>query len=301
MEKYDLYKTQIELIDTFINDLTNKKSTLERPGDVFYYRFFKGQLLKEEVADLLPNKNVSSVHSLLDSIWKGSITSTGINYGGHFLPVSNVISELKYVKGLIQNEITNHNQMCSELDKNTFLDDLIQACKMMQANRTYIGKDSKGNDIEENIRNDYLRDMLEFKGYVAKDQTRQGFSKSGKDAGELDILIRCNTKVQSQIVIEGMNLTSIEKDIVKDHFEKIFEYDTNGNNYNVLLSYVSASDFSSFCLKYKRFFDDYGGKHVCGSVAVERIKGTSEMYLLKTTHNIGTKNNELYHLLVHLR
>ncbi len=301
MEKYDLYKAQIDLIDTFINDWTNGKNTLGRPGDVFYYRFFNGQLLKEELADLIPNNNISYIHYLLEAIWQGNIISTGINYSMNIIPTDKVISGLNYLKDLIQNEIDNHNQMCSELDKNVFLGDLIQACKMMQANRTYIGKDSDGNDIEENVRNDYLRDMLEFKGYVAKDQTRQGFSKSGKDAGELDILIRCNTKVQSQIVIEGMNLNSIKKDVVTDHFEKVFEYDTNGNNYNILLSYVSASNFDNFCLKYKRFFDDYSGEHVCGCVAVERIEGISEMYLLKTTHNIGTKNNELYHLLVHLR
>lgn len=63
-------------------------------------------------------------------------------------------------------------------NKNNFFECLNSVCLKIQRSITY-------KDQIENVRNDYVRDLLEQSGYCIKDQTRQGTSSGGKDAGRL--------------------------------------------------------------------------------------------------------------------
>lgn len=67
--------------------------------------------------------------------------------------------------------------------------DIMFCCDRVQAD--YKLKDAKENDI-----NDRIKDLLNAKIYTAKDQTRQGISGGGKDAGNLDILIEINKQLK---------------------------------------------------------------------------------------------------------
>ena len=98
MNKYELYVQQIDLIDTFVSDMNNGTSKLKSPSDAFYYRFFSGQLLKEEVVELIPNIYISTFHNMLEAIWKGNITSTGVGYYGNFIGKDKLIDGLNSIK-----------------------------------------------------------------------------------------------------------------------------------------------------------------------------------------------------------
>jgi len=124
------------------------------------------------------------------------------------------------------------------------LSDLIKVGERLCSNATY-----DGNSTENSI-NDFFRDALSFIGYSeVKDQTRHGISNSGKDAGEVDILI---TKDGKEVAIfEGLKLSSVNTSYIDSHIEKAI------TNYNALgtatfiVSYVSTSDYEGF---WNRFY-----------------------------------------------
>ena len=128
---------------------------------------------------------------------------------------------------------------------NEVLHDLIWIGERVCANVSYNALSS------ENTINDYFRDMLLSKGYdETKNQTRHGISVSGKDAGEVDILL---TKGGNEIAIfEGLKLSSVNKDYIDEHIEKAVD------NYNALgtatfiVSYVSTTNFQGF---WERFIE----------------------------------------------
>ena len=125
------------------------------------------------------------------------------------------------------------------------LTDLIKVGERLCSNATYT-KNSSENSI-----NDFFRDALSLMGYSeVKDQTRHGFSNSGKDAGEVDILI---TKDGKEVAIyEGLNLSSVNTSYIDSHIKKAI------TNYNALctatfvVSYVSTTNYERF---WDRFFE----------------------------------------------
>lgn len=64
---------------------------------------------------------------------------------------------------------------------------------------------------KENNRNDYIRDMLERSNYEVLDQTRRGLALAGKEAGEVDLLIKIEGMPGT--IIEALNLDSLKKNI----------------------------------------------------------------------------------------
>ena len=107
-----------------------------------------------------------------------------------------------------------------EVREATLLQDLIFCCEKLQANFTY-------KDSPENHRNDYIRDLLDTMGYLGnRDQTRLGTSSGGKDAGEVDILVRKDNRPFS--IIEALNLSSVNESYISLHIDKIYRYDALG-------------------------------------------------------------------------
>ena len=124
------------------------------------------------------------------------------------------------------------------------LTDLIKVGERLCSNATY------GGSSTENSINDFFRDALSLMGYnEVKDQTRHGISESGKDAGEVDMLI---TKEGKEVAIyEGLKLSGVSTSYIDSHIEKAI------TNYNALgtatfvVAYVSTSDYESF---WERFY-----------------------------------------------
>lgn len=133
---------------------------------------------------------------------------------------------------------------------NIVLGDLIGIGERVCLNALY-NESSSENNI-----NDYFRDMLFSKGYdETKDQTRHGISVSGKDAGEVDILL---TKSGKEIAIfEGLKLSGINTNYIDIHIEKAV------NNYNSLgtatfiVVYFSGSNFEEFWKKYFKHVNQF--------------------------------------------
>lgn len=146
---------------------------------------------------------------------------------------------------------TNEERLNADiLAANSVLSDLIKIGERVCSNATY------RNDSSENSINDYFRDTLSLMGYTeVKDQTRHGVSISGKDAGEVDILIAKDGKEIA--IFEGLKLDSVNTAYIDLHIDKAIK------NYNALgtatfiVSYVSARNFESFWERYTAHIQNY--------------------------------------------
>lgn len=133
---------------------------------------------------------------------------------------------------------------------NTVLCDLIKIGERVCLNSKYDATSS------ENSINDYFRDMLFSRDYnEVKDQTRHGISSSGKDAGEVDILL---TRDNQEIAIfEGLKLNSVKSDYINEHINKaIINYNALGTA-TFIVAYVSTSNFEGFWNKYINHIKEY--------------------------------------------
>lgn len=178
---------------------------------------------------------------------------------------------------------------------NEIMRELLSACVKLQANAIYYS-------ASEDQRNDYIRDILETAGYDVKDQTRRGLSPSGKAAGEVDILIK--NKNFPVTIIEALNLTSLNTSYLDYHIDKIYGYDTAGNAFNTILSYVNVSDFVVFCNKYVEHIKEY--KYPFEIISVEENVSIgkvsfSDIKVMKTLHNRNGVETSLFHICVLLK
>ena len=133
---------------------------------------------------------------------------------------------------------------------NAVLNDVIKICERLRINATY-----KKETPENNI-NDYIRDVLSLMGYnEIKDQTRHGISTTGKDAGEVDILISKNGRETA--IYEGLKLSSVDTGYIDKHISKaIVNYNALGTA-TFIVAYVSSNDFELFWGKYTEYLKGY--------------------------------------------
>ena len=161
---------------------------------------------------------------------------------------------------------------------------------------------SNNIDSQENSLNDYLRDMLVSKGhYEIKDQTRHGISQSGRNAGEVDILITKNG--QEKALIEGLKLGSVDTNYIDKHIEKVI------GNYNPLgvatfvIAYVNTNDFSKFCEKYYKHISDYHFAEMSVVNSTELEVRTQMSANIKIAHRVISKDGyeiPLYFIVIKL-
>lgn len=177
---------------------------------------------------------------------------------------------------------------------NDVLRDVILICIKIQANNYY-------KDASEDQRNDYMRDLLDAKGYPVRDQTRRGISNAGKGAGEVDILIYKDEVPVT--VIEALNLASLRTDYLNTHIDKIYKYDTLGNAYNFIISYVKVSDFGRFWNSYCNHVKQHKYPFPLIEVTNEINEGFdfAEIRILGTKHNRNGKETMLIHICVKIQ
>ena len=115
--------------------------------------------------------------------------------------------------------------------------DVFRALLNVQKNPIYIGQ-------KENTINDGIRDMLDG-SYGLKDQTRQGISESGKDAGEIDLMLYNDGFPIA--LMEGMKLSSVDVTKIDSHINKaLVNYDPIGCPLVYILMYVTTKGFKDF-------------------------------------------------------
>jgi len=305
MEKYELYEQSISILTDCITDLRNLTPGKKLESDyktLFCYTFLHDHrdLVKSEIMEVVGYKNIPTISDVLEVIWQNvnGVEADPLRaHRGFSISRKDVIKGMEYLKDQLTKAIENHKEVILKDDTHSFLGDLIFACKILQGNVSYYS-------AEENTRNDYIRDLLEFKGYIERDQSRHGRSGTGKKSGEVDLII-CNTSVQDKIIVEGLNLGNNEshnsKQII-EHYKKLLErYDTNGNRFNVLLSYVTSADFPNAVLNYKHLIEDTDVEYPAGSVKVEPLDESSTISVLKSIHNRNLKEFYTYHVLVQIQ
>lgn len=137
-------------------------------------------------------------------------------------------------------------------DKSTFSllnKDFLKALISVQKNHLYIGK------TEDEI-NDYIRDMLQIKWDV-HDQTRQGESETGKQAGEVDFVFM--NKGMPFALAEALKTDSMNEAYIHKHITKAIDnYNPSGYPFVFLVMYVTTKDFIAFwskCFSYLQAYD----------------------------------------------
>lgn len=136
------------------------------------------------------------------------------------------------------------------LASSRILQDILRVSEQVCNNQGYNYSNS------ENRINDYYRDMLNMMGYFqVADQTRHGISLNGKDAGEVDLLLKKDDREVA--IFEGLKLNSVNSQYIREHIDKAI------GNYNALgtptfiVAYVGAANFEGFWNRYFKFLAAY--------------------------------------------
>ena len=201
--------------------------------------------------------------------------------------------ELKYAD---YNEQMRLFKIYSELAKpspSRLNDDIIRSCLTMQSNRLYFG------DFSEDDRNTFVGSMLEMSGYLIKDQTRRSRSETGKSAGEIDILIQDIDRFPISI-IEALNLSSVGKEYIITHINKIFTYDANGLSNNYVLVYANVKNFGTFYDRYRDFVKAHSFKYPLLRLVEDTTIPYSELKKFTIVHHRNTKEVQMHHLIINL-
>ncbi len=179
-----------------------------------------------------------------------------------------------------------HNESITQ-----FIKDLYGICIKLQGNAKYI-------NASEDERNDYIRDMLETKGYHVKDQTRRGVSFVGKTSGEVDLFILKNEEPFT--IVEALNLSSLDKNYLNKHLDKIYSYDTLGNSFNVCLTYASVKDLAGFWERYCKHVSEHQYPYPLVEIddEIDNEFDGSDIKVMTTTLNRSGQYTLLYHIVV---
>lgn len=175
---------------------------------------------------------------------------------------------------------------------NNIVADVMLVCAKLISNEIYY-------DASEDRRNTYVRDLLDAKGYVVRDQTRHGLSPKGKDAGNVDLAIFKYEKIYT--LIEALNLFCLNKKYIDIHLDKIFDYDVLGNEFNIILNYVTVNDFDKFVTNYIVYMKKRTWRYPMIRI-YEKCNEDKNLYsslrVIKTVHRRNGEHTSLYHICV---
>ena len=148
----------------------------------------------------------------------------------------------------------------------TMSNNIFKALLKLQGNKIYFGK-------KEDELNDCVRDILSMV-YEMKDQTRQGISPSGKDAGEVDLQI-CREGFPIAM-IEGLKVNSVDRNYIQTHMDKVLTcYDPFGCPYTYVIIYVTAKKFADFWMKCLNYIRE---EYIFPYIVKEEIRELNHMY-----------------------
>lgn len=201
------------------------------------------------------------------------------------------------IQSKIKNNETEDNEDIFSDDKveKTFFEYIIWCCERIQADFHY-------KNAKEDERNDLMRNMLSVafkdKCFSVRDQTRQGTSSGGKEAGEVDLLLEKDKMPIS--IIEALNLTQVSKSYIAKHIDKIYTYDTAGYNFNYMVSYVKTKDFDEFWKRYREYIDNYDYPYKLKNIEEVSLDYYSEIKVVKMDLERAGRITKLYHIAVHM-
>lgn len=193
-------------------------------------------------------------------------------------------SKLQVLKGRIEEYIVELSPAIAEdkrIPEQMLIDKMTRALTKLQRNHNYNSSSS------EDTMNDYVRDILD-ESYQIKDQTRQGESQKGDDAGEVDIQI-CVDGFPI-VMIEALVLDSLKKQYLGDHINKVLtKYDPNGCPYAVIVIYATMARFDSFYSKFLEYLNQYEFLYFakCDTLIVKMLKYEKAQNSAQNAANCG--------------
>lgn len=177
--------------------------------------------------------------------------------------------------------------------KESLLDNVIFALKKLQGDITF-----KRNGADENSRNRYVATMLEAGNFTVKDQTQWSSSPTGKNSGEIDILVTESDGTPKSL-IEALNLDSLKKDYLIKHIDKTFKYDSTGLKENFIITYSTAVNFEELWIKYSQLILNHIYDYELLKF-VEIEKNATDMRLGRAKHLRNGRETILYHILINM-
>ena len=194
----------------------------------------------------------------------GAISTTGLSMEKLLQLIKEVVRLI--VAGKSLDEIINNGNEYADLlrlqlNKNSAIEErvlknLVHACVQLQNNPdmySKANKNQKNTQIRDLMRNLFVNPIRigdnEYSISI-EDQTLNGFSATGKSAGEIDLMV----KVQSLpfAIIEGIDIRADKQGkhwvrrTLYEHIVRFGQYDQNGLERNILLVYVKTDDFNGF-------------------------------------------------------
>ena len=130
-------------------------------------------------------------------------------------------------------------------EEKKLLQAIVKSCEQIQ-------REPECRGSKENNRNRRMRDALQNFGYDVHDQTQIGRSASGKDVGELDLLVYSEGK-KPWTVIESLRVSDFAKRNWNSHLSKLLNnYNPHGVSFLFLVSYLDCEKS-----KYDKYWKEY--------------------------------------------
>ena len=165
------------------------------------------------------------------------------------------INSKKHRRKIPIKDILNQSAPDGLEDEQKLLDAIVRSCTNIQGDQTY-------RSSSENLRNSRIRDDLELLGYHVKDQTLRGTSESGRNSGELDLLLYDGNR-KPWTAIEALRINRVNDGNWDKHLNKLIgNYNFFGARFLYLLTYVDTDDasFEKIWLGYRDHITKYHPK-----------------------------------------
>lgn len=132
------------------------------------------------------------------------------------------------------------------------LKDIYTILSNMQGNIIYKG-------VHENSLNDGLRDGLKnTRRYQVHDQARYGESESGKEPGELDVLVSTRKDDLPIAIVEALVLKGMDRHNLKTHIDKALEkYNPTGCLNTIIVIYSRNDNFAKLMSDLDNYLKQY--------------------------------------------
>ena len=178
-----------------------------------------------------------------------------------------------------------------EGNKKSFFEYLLVALKQLQGLSLSIQK-------YEDSRNSFVATMLTNKNYRVKDQTKWGIAKT--QPGEIDIKIE-DEEGGAFAICEAFNLHNFDKSKIKNHINKIFNYDANGLPENYIIVY-SDINFIQNWQKYQTLLQtiDYEHEFIDFTDISNNSDINTDIKVGIARHKRNDKTIKIYHIFVKL-
>lgn len=159
----------------------------------------------------------------------------------------------------------------------------------------------------EDIVNDWMtslfRKKVEMLNWGVRDQTRGGTAASGKGVGERDGVV-CNSNSVPIALIEAFRLTSLNKNYISTHIEKLSGYNALGMEDVFVVVYCYLNNFNKLCDDYLEYLNSlsYTGFDPSAKMNVDdrfsEVKKSPNLRVYREERKVNGMPVRLFHYLL---